>query len=379
MVQNEAAARFRQLFPQFASEADRLAHYARMRHERPIAGSPETGFWSVYRYEDVRRVLTDHHAFSSEFAAEGGFLRRTLLNSDPPRHTELRGLVTRAFTPRAVERMAPLIGRLTQQSLEPALRRGSMEVTGELARPLPIGIIAAMLGLPTEDEPRFRVWSEAFNGSGEQRFQGMQEEMDAYFRPLLQRQQGEGLVADLVRAELAGEDLLAFCELLLLAGFVTTTNLIGNGMWLLSQHPEVLPRLRADPSRVPAFVEEVLRIASPVQAFVRRAAREVSIAGATIPADARVLAWIGSANLDKDAFADADRFLPDRDPNPHLAFGHGIHFCLGAPLARLEGRIAFAEVAQRVATITGPEQEPAFTPGFLHGPTRLDVQLAAVR
>ncbi len=447
-------AAMRRIFPSFPDQASRFAHYAAMRRGEPVHGDPELGVWSVYRYGDVRRVLTDHSAFSSERTfgpppgagrgpnaagpasslpattpaaargagpagrpapptpstpstpatgdeGPGGFLRRTLLNSDPPRHSRLRSLVTRAFTPKAVQAMEPLVRELTRAALAPALKCGGMDVMAELARPVPITVIARMLGLPPEDEPRFRAWAETFNGAQDladapddpqalqARFRRMQEEMDAYFAPVVERKRrdpGDDLISHLAQAavdgsgeRLSSEDLEAFCQLLLLAGFVTTTNLIGNGFWLLSRHPAALAALRADPATAPACVEEILRYLSPVQAFVRRAARPVEVAGCVIPADARVVAWIGSANRDEDAFPDAAAFDPAREPNPHLAFGHGIHFCLGAPLARLEGRVVLEELARGVAALEpAADSEPSdFTAGFLYGPTRLRVGLRA--
>ncbi len=423
-MDERAGQGFRRIFPSFASEQERYTYYGRMRLEQPVHVDEESGVWRVFRYDDVRRVLTEHAAFSSEAAfarpepprqpeldpraahgareaareRPGGFLSQTVLTTDPPVHTKLRGLVTRAFTPKAIGRLEPLIRDLAAKRLDPAIGNGAVDIMQELAGPLPITVIATLLGLPTQDIPRFRAWADTFNTSQDpatgtpdpaafqERLRKMQDELDDYFTPLIEakrRHPAHDVISDLAHAEVDGkrlgpDELRAFCELLLLAGFITTTHLIGNGIWLLSEHPEAFAALRSDAARVPAAVEEILRFCSPVQAMARRTVRPIELGGRTIPPGARVIAWIGSANRDAAVFPDGDRFQPERAPNPHLAFGHGIHFCLGAPLARLEGRVVFEELARRVG---GLEMAPAasleFSPGFIHGLRRLPVHLRA--
>ncbi len=340
--------------------------YARLRRSGGVARMGPEGPWSVYRYDDVRAVLGDHTRFSSAHpGAEGP---RSLIQSDPPRHTQLRGLVSRAFSPHTVASLEPRIAALAEELLDAAAARGTFDLITDFAGPLPVMVIAEMLGIAAEDRARFKHWSDvvvassdAVLGEGGRRDRGEHErawtEMIDYFSRAVQARRAEprdDLISGLLAAEVDGErlnmaDILNFCWLLLVAGNETSTNLIGNAaLCLMEDGGEALDRLRADPSLLPSAVEEVLRFRSPVQAMFRHARVPVEIGGQRLQAGERLIAWMGSANRDPERFPEPDRFDITRSPNAHVAFGHGVHFCLGAPLARLEGRIALEALLRRL-------------------------------
>ncbi|HEX6747265.1 MAG TPA: cytochrome P450 [Longimicrobium sp.] len=370
--------------------------YDRLRAAAPVFQEPRSGHWMLFDYDSVRRALNDADVFSSVVAPNAPRTSRWLIFSDPPRHTHLRGLVMRAFTPRAVAAMEPRIRELSRGLLDPAIERGEMDLVADYAVPLPLLVIAEMLGAPAEDRPRFRRWTDAMVAMAHTvadddaaaravaDFVAAHDEMAAYLPPLLEarrRNSRDDLLTRLVEVEIEGErlaeeDILGFFELLLLAGHETTANLISNAVLSLAAHPDQLARLRAEPALVPGAVEEVLRYRSPVQAVFRRAKREVELGGRAIPAGALVLAWIGAANRDPARFAEPARFDVARDPNPHVAFGHGIHFCMGAALARIEGRVALAHLLDRLGEIeitAGDDWEPR--EGFhVHGPSSLPIR-----
>ncbi|HEY9724541.1 MAG TPA: cytochrome P450 [Oscillatoriaceae cyanobacterium] len=320
--------------------------------------------WAVYRYDDVKRVLSDHEAFSSErrFAALGVRQRPNLISLDPPRHRQFRNLVTQAFTPKAVAAMAPRIEAIARSLVDALAPSGHMDLVGDFAYPLPVTVIAEMLGVPPEDRDRYKAWADGLlnrprpfliNSPERERITA---EMDAYFREILAERRArprEDLISALLAATIDGErleedDILSFCSLLLLAGHITTVNLIGNTMLCLLEHPEAMAALRANPAAIPGAIEEALRFRSPVQFMTRVAARDVELGGARIEEGQFVLAFLASANRDEAVFDHPDVFDIQRRPNPHLAFGYGIHFCLGAPLARLEGQIALRVLLERL-------------------------------
>jgi cytochrome P450 len=373
--------------------------YARLRRDMPVLHEPSADLWMVLDYEHVRRTLTDHEAFSSRAAPPGGQPLDWLIFQDPPRQTKLRALIQRAFTSRAVAAMEPRIHELASSLLDAARTRERMDVAVEFAAPLPMLVIAEMIGIPLADRPRFQQWSDAILALSEtvssggrggapaiDAYRKATVEMRAYLAELAQRRRtapADDLLTRLVEAEVDGErlsedDLLGFFQLLLVAGSETTTNLIGSAVLLLAEDPDLLARLRASRELLPGVLEEVLRYRAPVQVMFRRTTRPVTMHGQDIPAERLVLAAIGSANRDPLAFAEPDRFDPTRDPNPHIAFGHGVHFCLGAPLARLEGRIAltcFLERIRRVELVSEAPWVPrqAF---HVHGPARLPVRFS---
>jgi len=369
--------------------------YAMLRAGSPLLHEPQSGAWLVFDYDGVKRTLHDQEAFASAVSPDGGPTSRWLIFMDPPRHGRLRALVVKAFTPRVVEALEPRIRALSRELLDRTIERGAMDLVADYAAPLPMMVIAEMLGVPIEDRPRFLGWTEVMLGlaqtvSGEdaeragQAFAAATSEMRAYVGALVdarRTQPANDLLSGLVHATVDGErltedEILGFFQVLLVAGSETTTNLIDNAVLDLLDHPAELARLRAAPALVPSAIEEVLRHRSPGQAMFRRARRDVALHGQTIPAGSLVLAMIGAANRDPAAFAEPDRFDVGRDPNPHLAFGHGAHFCLGAPLSRLEGRIALADLVERLHDVALASDEPwpprrAF---HVHGPTRLPIR-----
>jgi cytochrome P450 len=372
------------------------AVYAQLQ-SAPVQHLPDAGLWLILDYDGVKRALSDSDTWSSRAAASGGQPLDWLIFQDPPRHAVLRALVLRAFTPRAVAALEPRIRALSRELLARAIDRGQIDLCAELSIPLPLLVIAEMIGIPIADRPRFRGWSEVILGLSDTvsagggpeaeravgQFRRASAEMRAYLTELLEArrtQPRDDLLSRLAAAEidgvrLTGDEILAFFQLLLVAGSETTTNLIGNAVLCFAEHPEELARVRAQQGLLPRAIEEVLRYRTPIQAVFRVAKRDVELHGRKVPAGQLVLAVIGAANRDPRQLADPDRFDAARDPNPHIAFGHGIHFCLGAALARLEARIALSDFLSRTKRfeLAGPsEPRRAF---HVHGPTRLPIRL----
>jgi cytochrome P450 len=396
------------IVPPAEYQRDPYPFYARMRRDHPVAYDERASFWGVYCYDDVRHVITDHDTFSSDRTrlladADPQTVERlrvasSLVGTDPPRHRLLRDLVSRAFTPRAIAQLEPHIAALTEQMLDAVLPAGCMDLIADLAYPLPVTVIAEMLGIPASDRPRFKRWADAlFEGTNEiptdpnapivQERMRVLQEMNDYFREFVDQRRvapKDDLISRLVAAEVEGQrlseaEVLAFCTLLLVAGHVTTTNLLGNAVLALLDHRDQLSRLQGNLALVPSAVEEALRYDGPVQAIPRFTVQDADVGGQRIAAGQRILAWTASANRDEAVFLEPDRFDGARSPNPHLAFGAGIHFCLGAPLARLEARVALAILLRRLQTIELAERAaPALTGNtFLRGVTRLPLRFQA--
>ena len=337
--------------------------YERMRRDAPAWVDPTSGVLSVFRYDDVQRALSDYEAFSSERGARdaSSALNASLISSDPPRHRQLRNLVTQAFTPRAIAQLAPRITAIIDELLDPVAAAGRMDFVADLADPLPVIVIAEMLGIPTSERIQFKRWSDAIVSTTDSglTFMDAQREMARFFSGLIAERTAEprdDLISHLITAAIDGErltpmELIGFCVLLLVAGNETTTNLLGNAILCFDEQPEVYERLRAQPDLIPSAIEEVLRYRSPVQSMFRSATGETDLGGVLTRAGQPVVAWIGSANRDESRFPEAHVFDITRTPNRHLAFGHGIHFCLGAPLARLEARLALEALTTRFRDI----------------------------
>jgi len=355
--------------------------YARLRAEDPVHWSALMEAWVLTRYDDVVAVLTDsrfsadrrqaRNRFADEIARReeefGPFGRtRTMLTSDPPEHTRLRRLVSKAFTPRMVEGLRPRIQEIVDELLDAVAQNGRMDVIRDLAYPLPVIVIAEMLGVPPEHRDQFKHWSDEIVGvlggplvpqETLERSRVAVHELAEYLSGVIverRREPREDLVSGLIAAEeqgqiLSEDEMLATAMLLLVAGNETTTNLIGNGMLSLLRNPDEMERLCADPSQVPTAVEELLRYDGPVQATGRVAMEDLEIGGQKVTKGQAVLTVLGAANRDPAQFGKPDELDLDRQPNEHVAFGDGIHFCLGAPLARAEGQIAFETLLRRFA------------------------------
>ncbi|HEX8905495.1 MAG TPA: cytochrome P450, partial [Longimicrobiaceae bacterium] len=336
----------------------------------------KVGWWRpalVARYADVATLLRDARFAKDPLNVRDGkrgagpwippFLRpltRNMLDLDAPDHTRLRALVQKAFTPRLVDGLRPRVESLVDELLSAALPGGRGDLIAQLALPLPLTIIAELLGVPRDDQPRFHRWStRILSGTPDFRALLMIPAVRAlfrYLRALFDRRRAEprdDLITALVQAEEAGDrlsedELLGMVFLLLAAGHETTVNLIGSGVLALLRHPAQRERLRADPDLAKSAVEELVRFTSPVEVATERYAREeVEIAGVPIRRGELVLGLIGSANRDPEQFSDPDALDLAREPNRHLGFGVGAHYCLGAPLARLEAQIAIPALLER--------------------------------
>lgn len=366
------------LFDPFRADvrADPYPVYARLREEDPVHWSP-FGVWLVSRYDDVASILRDPRFSNDMRNASGNPLldeertkellerrSRVMLFVDPPDHTRLRSLVNRAFTPRILEQLRPSIDALVRALLDETFAEARCELMSGFAYPLPVAVIAGMLGVPLADQATFTGWSRAlaanldpFSGP-EVRELAMEagDAFDAYFRDLIaarRRRPSDDLLGALIAAEeqgdrLSEDELLATCTLLLTAGHETTVNLIGNGTLALLRHPEQLARLRAGPASLAGAIEELLRFDGPVQLSARTALEDVAVGGRTIEAGQVVVLVIGAANRDPARFVAPDRLDVGRTDVRHLAFGSGAHFCLGASLARLEAAIAFEHLVPRL-------------------------------
>jgi len=354
--------------------------FGRLRAAEPVHYSSALQAWILTRYDDCVAVIRDHETFSSDARHAGGpvaeaiarqraqsDLQRadTILGLDPPRHTVLRALVNRAFTPRRVQEQRPHIEDLARQLLDEA--GSEFDVMEAVAQPLPVIVIAELLGISPDDRLQFKEWSNAIaettslmqSEETQGRVRQATVELIEYFGRVIDAREAEprdDLISALVRAEEDGkrlrrEDLLAFCILLLVAGNETTTNLIGNGLAALLERPEALATLRADADRIPDAVEEMLRYDSPVQGLARFVTRDTAINGVRLAKGDIVLAMVGAANRDPEAFEDPEAFDLVRGGGRHLSFGQSIHYCLGAPLARMEADIVFRAIIGRYAEI----------------------------
>ncbi len=361
---------------------DVYAEYAELRASRPISRE-EDGPWRVARYEDVRHVLKTHVEYSSAVAQqldEDGNMPPSMLFSDPPGHDRLRGLVNRAFTPRRIAEQAEQIEARSEALVRGLAASESGDLVTAFAAPLPVGVIAIMLGVEDGDFVEFKRWSDTiFSNIGEILIGTPSEaalaagaEMNAYFLERiaeLRRKPRTHLLSDLVHVEteegrLTDPELLMFCSLLLIAGNETTTSLIVGCTRIFHEMPESFDRLKRSPDLIPGFIEETLRYHSPFKVALRRAARDVELCGQKIAKGDLVLPMIASANRDERVFERASEFVLDRSPNPHLAFGLGIHSCLGSVLARLEGRIAVASLLRHLDGISLCDPDDAALDGF---------------
>jgi len=387
--------------------------YAQLRSDAPIRRVPlpdGRGMWLVTRYEDVSAIFRDErfvkdwrNAMTPEQLAQVPAipevmkpLTSNMLDTDPPDHERLRALVSKAFTPRLIERMRPRVQEIADTLLDAVRDKGEMDLIDDYAFPLPITVIAELLGVPAEDRDRFREWSNAaVSGDTTQEYiekvllphmQAFTDYLRAMFDEKRKNPKND-LISALVQAEEAGDklsedELMAMVFLLLIAGHETTVNLIGNGSLALLQHPDQLRKLREDPALIKPAIEELLRYDGPVETSTERFAREdIAIGGTVIPRGEMVMVVIASADHDPDRFQDPDALDITRADNKHLAFGKGIHFCIGAPLARLEATVALTVLAERITSWTFAEGNTfEYDPSFLlRGLRRLDVDVVRSR
>ena len=365
--------------------------YHRLRNQEPVHFSDRLESWVVTRYDDVLSLTQDKRLSSDrmefylnpiplELRETLGPLTESMSRwmsmTDPPDHTRLRGLVTNAFTPRIVEGLAPRIQRICDGLIDAFGTGGEVDLIGQFAYPLPAIVICEMLGIPTDDHRQFRKWSEDIvtfsGGSGlvlehvAQQAQQSQSELMRYFTELVELRRldpRQDLISALIAVEEQGDkltelELYSMCVQLFVAGHETTMNLIGNGMLALLEHPAQLDRLRAEPARTRIAVEEFLRYDSPVQRAGRIAREDLDLRGQRIKKGDSVMLMFGAANRDPCQFVDPDRFDIGRNPNKHLAFGWATHFCIGAPLARLEAQFAFDTLLRRLPEIHLVGAEP---------------------
>jgi cytochrome P450 len=369
--------------------------FDQMRTSSPVLHVPPPfDLWLIFDYDGVKRALSDHESFSASVPAPDNWF----IFFDPPRHTKQRALLSKAFTPAVVANLEPRIRELSRTLLNEVIERGEMDLAAEFSTPLPMTVISEMIGIPTADWPRYKRWSDAILklsrtmpgmedaevAAGLSEFKAATAEMSEYVADMIQQRRAaprDDLLTRLVAAEVDGErltqhEILGFFQLLVVGGQETTANLINNAILCLLENPDQLARLRDAMHLLPSAIEEVLRFRSPLQWMMRTPKREVELHGVVIPAGALVLPLIGSANRDPKQFPDAGRFDITRDPNPHIAFGQGIHFCLGAPLARMEARIALTDLLQRLNGLELASTEP-WEPRkalHVHGPTRLPIR-----
>ncbi|MDA0636954.1 cytochrome P450 [Nonomuraea sp. MCN248] len=376
---------------------DFVAHpydaYAELRRQAPVSYFEPTDQWLIARHADVDELLRDrrlgrsylHTATHEEFgrAPEPEFqepfwrvVRAGMLDVEPPVHTRLRRLVSKAFTPRMVESLRPRVRAVAEELVDAYVEKGGGDLIAEVAEPLPVTVIAEMLGIPESDRHLLRPWSSdiclmyELNPTEEMQHTAVRaaDEFAEYLRGLAREragQPGEDLISALARIpELTEDELIGTCVLLLNAGHEATVNATGNGWWALFRNPGELARLRADRSLLPTAIEEVLRWDTPAQMFERWVLEDIEVGGVRIPRGAEVALLFGSANRDPEVFEEPDRFDAGRVDNPHISFGLGIHYCLGAPLARIEMTESFGALLDRAPGLE-LVREPEWKPGYV--------------
>ena len=389
--------------------------YTYLREHEPVHWNGMFNGFMLTRYEDVQRAFSDHRNFSSDIWSVAPqyfidlgitesieslrqiipFMAYNLQGMDPPGHTRQRSLMMKTFTPRMIESFRPTVQKLVDELIEQRLEQGNMDFVADFAYPLPSNVILDLLGIPRSGRPYIQASAEAINEfvatvlfTGPQvwpRLAGVFADVNTYLKSLIaerRRHPGEDLLTKMVQAEengdmLSEDEIVIATNFLLFAGHETTANLVAVGMYYLLQNPEQLAQLRSDPSKIPAAVEELLRYVSPVHTLARRTLQEVTIRGVTIPPKRSVFLLVGAANRDPEKFQDPEVLDINRPPTRSLGFGHGIHYCLGAALARLESHVAFDTVLRRLHDLKMTIDTPEFRPNYsLRGLVSLPVEFS---
>ncbi len=389
--------------------------YTYLREHEPVHWNQTFNCFMLTRYDDVHMAFSDYRRFSSdiwsnapEFFIEAGitesieylrqiipFLTYNLQGMDPPGHTRQRTLMMKTFTPRMIESFRPTVQKLVDELIEQRLAEGKMDFVADLAYPLPSNVILDLLGIPRSGRPYIRASAEAINEfvatvlfTGPQvwpRLAGVFADVTTYLKSLIaerRKHPAEDLLTKMVQAEengdmLSEDEIVVATNFLLFAGHETTANLIAVGLYYLLQNPEQMAQLRADPAKIPAAVEELLRYVSPVHTLARRTLQEVTIRGVTIPPNSSIYLLVGAANRDPAKFPDPEKLDINRPPARSLGFGYGIHFCVGAALARLESQVTFDTILRRLPDLKMTVDTPEFRPNYsLRGLVSLPVEFS---
>jgi cytochrome P450 len=376
--------------------------YAEMRRNAPVCQVDPGGMWAVTRFDDVVYVLKNPQLFSSRgFGVAtnppwlgGNPFSESMITLDPPQHGRIRGLLSKAFGASAIARMEPRVRAFAEEAVAALPLGEPLDIMPSFALRVPASVIGDLMGLDPSLHARLKRWADLITGGvttvrpeeldRKQLARDAVADLRRYFGEVLEarrRNPAEDLVSDLLRAEVDGEvltqdELIAFMAVLLVGGIETVVHMLGVSFVVLLDQPELLARLRADRSLIPAFLEEVLRYEPPAQAAPRMATQEVEVGGVKLPKGAPLLAMLGSANRDEAYFPDGDRFAMDRTGPKNLSFGHGVHFCLGAQLARMEGRLALEALLDRVGRLErGPEPMTWHRTLVVRGPGSVPVVL----
>lgn len=371
--------------------ANPYPYYDLLRREAPVHRVDKHGFWVLTRYEDVSSALLDPATFSSTWGP--GPVKvlspvRMILHLDPPEHGPMRAILAKAFTPNALRKIEPRVTELAEALVDNLLSARDVDLVRDFAVPLPVGVIAELLGVSRADLPLFKRWSDDIVAEIGARLNASESRraFDDYFGDVIRERRarpGGDMVSRLCEPGPSGErlsdpEVLSFCRALLVAGNETTTALISNLALEFGQRPDAWRRVCAEPRLVESAVEESLRFDSPNQGLFRHTTQAVTLHGVSIPAGAKVLASFGAANRDPEQFERPDDFDIARDPNRHIAFGVGVHHCLGASLGRLEARVALRALSRRVREIRLRERELSGVPiFFIRAPERLAAQVIA--
>jgi cytochrome P450 len=386
----------------FATIQDPYPVYTYLRENEPVRWNPMFNCFMLTKYDDVNMAFADHKRFSSDiwsdapeilgFSGEDEtsmylkqiipFLAYNLQGMDPPGHTRQRTLMMKTFTQRMIETFRPSVQKLVDELIDQRLAQDSMDLVADLAYPLPSNVILDLLGIPRSGRPYIKASAEAINlfvatilftgPSVWPRLAGVFADVKAYLKGLIAERRkypGEDLLSKMVQAEehgdmLSEDEIVIATNFLLFAGHETTANLIAVGMYYLMQHAEQMAQLRADPAKIPAAVEELLRYVSPVHTLARRTLEEVTMRGVTIPKDSSIYLLVGAANRDAEKFPDPEKLDINRPPTRSLGFGHGIHYCIGAALARLESQVTFETIIRRLPDMHMMVDRPEFRPNY---------------